>query len=118
MNFTICLVMLFFSSCLLADYIATSEFTGTVCTGIGVEICSKVKIVAIGKNGELYEIKKTWKSVDEHNANTCHIKTKFDKAGPFSGLISSYKFPDFYTYKNNEYEKVSIDYLTFKCRKT
>jgi len=113
------LVCFFISSLALADYIRTGPVTGEDCTCIGICSCSKVAIYALGENNDkLYEIAERWKKVRSYNNNRCWVSVaaKSTDLGFLAYGINFFK-PNFYTMKNGNYEKVTVQDISFPCVK-
>lgn len=104
----------------LADYRATGPFEGTVCKGIGIEICSQHDLVAVkGDDGKLYTISETFRNVTEYNKRSgkCTIQTGAASIGLIDMLRSSATSPTFYERSDaGEYVPLDVDYVTFPCR--
>ena len=98
----------FFLNPAFAEYQATGQFKGQVCTGSGIKSCKVINIYAVDdKSGKLYKLKKRYKRVDEYSNNHCYLRIK-----------KQVLRPNFYTKTaNGKYEKVDIDYLQFNCQK-
>lgn len=100
-----------------AEYIATGEFKGTVCHGIGIEWCSPHKLAAVkGDDGKLYELNTRYDSVTEHNGNSCIISTKSTAGGILSFAINMINQPVFYEKDSSgKLNELDVDYITFQC---
>lgn len=118
-----CLCMMVFGFLLYpsvsgADYVRTGPVTGTVCTGFVVEFCSPIPIVATKEEERFYPMPKSFETVDEYRNQTCHVR--LDDGGmwtPLDWMLKKLTKPNFYTFKDGEFEKVDPDYLSFKCFK-
>ena len=108
----------FFSTATLADYHRVGPVTGTVCKGLGVEVCDMgVELHAVKDGDQFYTIREVWRDVDEYNARRglCHVSVKSKGLGLLSNginLLSPGK--KFYTVDG---EAVRPDSIRFKCVK-
>jgi hypothetical protein len=102
-----------------AEYVAIGQIQGTVCKGFVIEVCSKYNLSAVkGSDGKMYTVSRTFDSVDEHNGDLCHIRTKLTTGGAFSWAINSVAQPVFYEKTAaGEYKELDVEYVTFKCKK-
>jgi hypothetical protein len=103
-----------------ADYFAIGKIEGQVCYGFGIEVCGLHIISAVkGDDGKLYEPNTHYQSVSEYRESSgrCWIHTKTTKLGLFNSVANAVFQPTFYEKVNGEYEKLDVEYITFKCRK-
>jgi hypothetical protein len=68
-----------------ADYIATGPIKGFFCTGFVIEACSQKEVNRVEQGGQLFEVKRVYKDVDEYKSNLeyCHIRVKGNSAWSF-----------------------------------
>lgn len=117
----IAIIALLISTQARADYLVWGEIEGTVCWGIGIEVCSQKKLHAVkGKDGRLYTISDRFESVSEYNETKgrCWIRTKSTGGGLISWGINTAIQPEFYEkLPSGEFKKHDVEYVTFKCKK-
>ena len=113
--------MIFCQNDARADYLATGKFSGLVCSGFVIQSCSNVSVDAVGENGRLFELKRSWPKVTEFNSSQklCHIRVKGNSVFGFWGdVVGEAASPDFYSLTSSgKYKKVDIESLSFKCQK-
>lgn len=108
-----------YPSIVFSDYFAVGPFKGWVCRGFGIELCSYKKLDAVKKGGKFFEIKRSWKDVDEYKPGRgstpghCVLRVK---EGIYSYLTGKQKF---YRYNaSQELEYVDVDgHIQFSCRR-
>lgn len=117
------LSLLLVSMPLVADarFCATGPIEGQECTGIGIEVCSMMRIDAIeGEEGRLYTVSECYEEVSDYDARKgrCWITTKSRSWGLFSWVINAVNQPTFY-HRNDagEYEELDVEYVTFPCER-
>ena len=118
-KFIIAFYLVCFNYSSLADYVATGQFEGTVCHGIGITWCESHTIAAVkGDDGKPYSLRKTFNEVTEYNGETCIIKTKQSGGALINGVINAAKQPDFLEKtESGDYKKLDVEYITFPCVK-
>lgn len=119
-------VYLVFASILLLTTTAKAEYavTGPVIAwethGIGITVIDKHEIVAVEKDGQLYEFKTLWDAVDKYDSYTgkctLYVKHKGGTAsGPIAWAINAVKAPILLERTEKGYRRVDADYVTFQC---
>ncbi len=105
------------SSLSYADYYVTGKVEGNVCRGFGIEICGLKPIHAVKRDGQMYEVAPSFKTVSEYKESSkrCWIMTKNKGGGLISLGINAATQPDFYEKSGGEYKKIDADYITFPC---
>ena len=115
---TFCFYMI--STPAFAGYVATGPITSSSCNNYLVfSNCSKVTVDAISTNGTMYEPRRTWDRVDEHNARSGSCIVRVGRGNSIAltdKIINAATLPTFYTRKNGVLEKINIEYLRFPCR--
>jgi len=110
-----------FHSAVWAEYIATGSIEGTVCHGLGIQVCNKHTIAAVrGDGGRLFEVKTIYDSVTEYNGakKRCAIKTKLKGGGFFNWGVNAVKQPVFLEMTSSgKYEELDVEYISFPCVK-
>lgn len=103
-----------------AWYEAVGKIEGQVCHGFVIEMCGLHNIDAVkGDEGRMYEVKRSFDSVTEYKESSerCWIRTKSMQLGLFNPVANSILQPTFYEKVDGKYEKLDVEYVTFKCRK-
>ena len=91
-----------------AEFMAIGPYEAEVCTGFVIKKCSLQRIDAIKKNGEFFEIKKHWNSVNSYEPE------KSQSQGRCTMLFSENTVPffdakpDFYRYGKNGTGKAAV----------
>ena len=101
-------------------YFRTGEVTGTVCWGLGIEMCDQVHLVAAeGEGGRAYTIAETFSSVSNfsESRNRCEIKVKSSGLGLLSYGINIFSADFFYRDEQGYLQSVSPDSISFPCRR-
>ena len=114
------IVLQLFSSHLYAEYFVTGKIEGNVCWGFGIEVCGLHDIAAVkGDDGKLYEPNTRYQSVTEYRESSgrCWIRTKSTQIGLFNPVANAFLQPTFYEKVDGKYEKLDVEYITFKCSK-
>lgn len=112
----------FWSGSATADYLRTGPMIKKDCKGIGVEWCNSHELVAVVRDGQMYEIATRIpdKGVDEYSARKgmCYKTLRSEGAGLLSHAINAV-FLQTYVYRNEQgkQQEVEPDKLRFSCRK-
>lgn len=103
-----------------AEYIAVGPITASSCKQFLIfGSCETVTVDAASSKGSYYEIKRVWPEVDQYDRSTETCKVRVGSGGDSSLISSAVKAataPAFYTRKGNDFEKINIEYIRFKCR--
>jgi hypothetical protein len=104
-----------------AEYCAIGNIKGNVCSGFVIEACKFVQVDAVkGDDDKLYTVNRCYGSVSEYSESKgrCWIKTKSKGGGLLSWGVNAATQPEFFHLsENGDYEKLDVEYLTFKCQK-
>lgn len=103
-----------------AWYEAIGKIEGQVCHGFVIEACGLHSIDAVkGSDGGLHEVRRSFDSVTEYRESSgrCWIRTKSTQLGLFNPVANAISQPTFYEKVDGKYEKLDIEYVTFKCTK-
>lgn len=103
-----------FATTAQAYFEATGSIDANVCSGFVIKSCSFQSADAVGKDGKLYNLSRTYDNVTEYRNGRCWIRLKGNEV--LGNLISGIMSPQFYTLHNGQYEEIDPEYLTFKCR--
>ena len=98
----------------------TGQVTGTVCRGVGIEICDQVNLVAAeGEGGRAYTIADSFSSVSEFSESRrrCWINLKSSGLGLLSHGINFFSAEFFYRDEQGYLQAVSPDSISFPCRR-
>ena len=101
-------------------YIRTGDVTGTVCKGLGIEVCDTVKLVAAeGDGGEYFSIAERFPSVNEYSERRqrCTLYVKSSGLGLLSRGMNLFSQKFYYRDEQGYLKGVKPDYITFPCRK-
>ena len=101
-------------------YIRTGGVTGTVCSGLGIEVCDSVTLVAAeGDDGEYFSIAERFPSVNEYSERRqrCTLYVKSSGLGLLSRGMNLFSQKFYYRDEQGYLKGVKPDYITFPCRK-
>ena len=109
-----------------ADYIAVGPIRGQECTSyVLFESCEMYSVDAVlGDGDKLYTIQTRYESVSDHKVlkdgtERCWIRLKAGGLGLWSKAANLFLADRFHTKTpDGEYEKIDVEYLVFKCKKT
>ncbi len=103
-----------------AIYCATGDIEAHECSGFIIKSCGFTRVDAIEKDGKYYEPARCYKDVNNYSASKerCWITTKSTGLGFINTVFDSVVMPTFYHIdKENNYEKIDPESITFKCTK-
>lgn len=103
-----------------AEYVAVGPITASSCKQFFIfGSCETVTVDAASSQGTYYELKRVWPEVDQYDKSTETCKVKVGSGGDTSLISSALKAataPTFYTRKGNDFEKINIETIRFKCK--
>ena len=119
------LISLLWGKIAIADYVATGNISGIVCSGFVFKSCPPTRVDAVkGKDGQLYSLARRYSKVSSFNGSRCWIELKSKAAGERYGgyglldvIINAFGQTFYQKQKDGSFKKIDVERLMFDCIK-
>ncbi len=101
-----------------AAFAVDGPVTGNVCHGFGIKICGPHVVEAIKVDGTLYNVPRSFKSVDSFSSGQCRIDVKVSESTIFGLAADALRRFSFYEKTTSGLDKIEVDRLNFPCHQT